>query len=253
MIMSSNAGAWLRRYESAESSSVSLVCFPHAGGSASFFVGMSRALAPVVDVVAIQYPGRQDRIREPALDSISALADQIYGQLAEADLPRLAFFGHSMGATVAFEVARRLEAAQRDTPVRLFASGRRAPSIMTASAVHLLCEAEFIAELSRLSGDDLPFTDDDELLRAALPALRADYKAIETYKYAPDARLSCPISAFVGEHDPITSVEQASAWQHHTRNHFDICIFPGGHFYLAAQRERLFHEVRLRISPPGGG
>jgi pyochelin biosynthesis protein PchC len=251
--MPSNTDTWLRRYEPTGKASVSLVCFPHAGGSASFFVGMSRALAPTVDVVAVQYPGRQDRIREPVLDSIAVLADEIYGQLRGADLRQLAFFGHSMGATVAFEVARRLEAARGDAAIRLFASGRRAPSITAGSHIHSLGDDEFIAELSRLGGNDLPFTDDDEILRLALPALRTDYKAVETYPYTPDVRLSCPITAFVGDHDPVTSVEQASAWRHHTRDHFDLCVFPGGHFYLAAQSARLFREVRLRISPPGGG
>ncbi len=250
--MPSNTGAWLRRYEPAENASVSLVCFPHAGGSAGFFVGMSRALAPAVDVIAVQYPGRQDRFGEPALDSITGLADQISDQLRGSQPRQLAFFGHSMGATVAFEVMRRLEAVQGDTPIRLFASGRRAPSITTGSSLHSLSDDEFIAELSRLSADELPFAD-DELLRAALPTLRADYKAIEAYPYTPDALMSCPVTAFVGAHDPITSVEQASAWRNHTREHFDLRVFPGGHFYLLAQAEQLFHEVRLRINPPGAG
>lgn len=248
--MSGNVSAWLRRYDSSERASVSLVCFPHAGGSASFFLPMSRALAPAVDILAIQYPGRQDRYQEPPLDSIADLADQIYSQLRKADLGRLALFGHSMGATIAFEVARRLESDQQSTVLRLFASGRRAPSIATSSQVHLLDAERLMAEIRRLSGTELELIDDDELLRASIPVLRSDYKAIETYPGAPGVQVACPITALVGSYDPLTSVEQASAWKYHTRDHFDLCVFPGGHFYLAPQGEHLFREVSTRIGAP---
>ena len=107
---------------------VNLVCLPHAGGSASFFFPLSRALAPRVAVRAVQYPGRQERYRESNIDSVPALADEIFGALAATVTGPVALFGHSMGAVLAYEVALRMRRAGLAEPLLLFASGRRAPS-----------------------------------------------------------------------------------------------------------------------------
>ncbi|WP_138796198.1 thioesterase II family protein, partial [Escherichia coli] len=130
-----------------------LVCFPHAGGSAAYFHGVSRALSPAVDVLAVQYPGRQDRRHEPLIDSIDGLAARVREELAPWTDRPLALFGHSMGAMVAFEVALRLT-ADGAAPSVLFASGRRAPSRYREESVHLHDDAGIMAELSRLDGTD---------------------------------------------------------------------------------------------------
>lgn len=119
---------WCRRFRSAGNPAARLVCLPHAGGAAPFYVPVAAALSPDVDVVAVQYPGRQDRRTEEPIDDLAALADRLYEVLRrQPELP-FALLGHSMGAVLAFEVARRLEADGRG-PSRLFASGRRAPSM----------------------------------------------------------------------------------------------------------------------------
>ena len=134
---------WIRRYHPAPDAAARMLCLPHAGGSASFFFPMSRDLTPRVEVLAVQYPGRQDRYQEPCLTSVDDFADQIGAALADlewadgADGERpLALFGHSLGASVAFELTRRLEAAGRK-PAVLFVSGRRAPSRHRTDTVHL--------------------------------------------------------------------------------------------------------------------
>ncbi|MEV5485499.1 MULTISPECIES: thioesterase II family protein [Streptomyces] len=225
-------GLWCRRFHPAPDAGRRLVCFPHAGGSASFYHPVSAALSPRVDVLAVQYPGRQDRRQEPALDDIGLLADRIAEALrAWTDRP-LTFFGHSMGALVAFEVARRLE-RDGDGPVRLFASGRRAPSAYRDEQVHRRDDDGIVAELRALSGTDARVLDDEEMLRMVLPALRSDYKAVETYRSEPGAVVRCPVTVLVGDDDPKTSLDEARCWDAHTTDACDLRVFPGGHFYLA--------------------
>jgi surfactin synthase thioesterase subunit len=226
-----DADLWCRRYRPARNATARLVCLPHAGGSAPFFLPVAAALSPGVDVVAIQYPGRQDRRGEQPLVDMDALADSIYEVLrGQPELP-VTFFGHSLGAIVGFEVARRLEAARQD-PVRLFASGRRGPSTRRDEAVHLRDDAGILGEVRRLNGTASALLGDDELMRAALPALRADYQVAETYRCAPDVTVDFPITVLTGDADPKTTPEEAKAWAAHTMGAFDIKVFKGGHFFL---------------------
>jgi surfactin synthase thioesterase subunit len=238
---------WCRRYRPARSAATRLVCLPHAGGSATFFLPVSAALSPGVDVVAIQYPGRQDRRAEQPIDDIGALADRIEAILRHQRPLPLTLFGHSMGAALGFEISRRLEADGRG-PVRLFASGRRAPSTHRDETVHLRDDAGILAEVRALNGTASALLGDDELMRAALPSLRADYRAAETYSCGPDVTVNCPITVLTGDDDPKTTLDEANAWSRHTSGAFDLQVFPGGHFFLTDHAEeiikRLDHHFR---------
>ncbi|GHE68727.1 thioesterase II family protein [Streptomyces capitiformicae] len=225
-------GLWCRRFQPAPDAAHRLICFPHAGGSASYYVPVATALAPHVDVVALQYPGRQDRRREPLVDDIGTLADRVHEALRGQDDRPLTFFGHSMGALLAFEVARRCERDGRTAPVRLFVSGRRAPSRHRDENVHLRDDDGVIAEVKALSGTDDRLLGDDELLRMILPALRGDYRAVETYRCPPGVTVDIPVTALVGDSDAKTTIDEARDWEKHTTADFDLRIFPGGHFYL---------------------
>ncbi|MBV8541201.1 MAG: thioesterase [Pseudonocardiales bacterium] len=228
---------WLRRFHTAPAPVHSpdnprLVCFPHAGGAASYFLSFSRSLAAVLEVVAVQYPGRQDRRREPCCDSMTELADRVLRVLKPLTDRPLALFGHSMGAIAAFEVARRLENEPGVSLVALFVSGRRAPSRYRAERVHQKDDAGLVAEIRALSGTDARILDSEELLRMTLPAVRGDYRAIETYRYQDGPKLRCPIHSLVGAADPQATIEEVAAWEEHTTGRFTISVFPGGHFYL---------------------
>lgn len=227
---------WCRRYRPSATAGARLVCLPHAGGSASFFLPVAEALSPGVDVVAIQYPGRQDRRAERPLTDLGQLADHVHEVLRDdSDLP-LTLFGHSMGASVAFEVARRMEEEGRGGPVRLFASGRRAPALFREERAHKLDDAGLLAEIRRLNGTASRVLDDDELMRAALPALRADYQAAELYRASPQDTVACPVTVLTGDRDPKTSIEDARGWELHTTSgECDVHVFPGGHFFLTEQ------------------
>jgi surfactin synthase thioesterase subunit len=195
---------------------------------------MSTALTPGVDVVAIQYPGRQDRRTETPIGDMAVLADRVYEILRRQPEMPLTFFGHSMGALLGFEVTQRLEAEGRG-PVRLYASGRRGPATIRDEKVHVRDDAGILAEVRQLNGTASFLLGDDELMRATLPALRADYRATETYSCAPDVKVTCPISALTGKNDPKTTLDEASAWALHTSGAFDLHVFTGGHFFLSDQ------------------
>ncbi|HEX8868083.1 MAG TPA: alpha/beta fold hydrolase [Lentzea sp.] len=226
--MAVDTGLWFRRFAEAPPGAPRLVCFPHAGGAASWYQPFASYFSGRCELVAVQYPGRQDRRSEPLLDDIRVLADQVSGLLTR-DRP-LHLFGHSMGAMIAFEVALRVQ------PDHLFVSGRRAPQIVRDDRVHLRDDAGLIAEVRRLAGTNARVFDDEELVRMVLPAIRADYRAAETYRYSPGPSLSCPLTALTGDADPKATVDEVSLWRERTTGAFSLNVFSGGHFFLSDNR-----------------
>jgi pyochelin biosynthesis protein PchC len=242
-----NSSAWIRRLHPSASATSRLVCLPHAGGSASYFYPLSQRLSPDVDVLAIQYPGRQDRRAETPIDDICKLADIITAELAPwRDLP-LALFGHSMGATIAFEVAGRLS-HNGNPPITLFASGCRAPAMYRDARLHLADDATLVANLIHLSGTNARMLEDREVVEMILPALRSDYHAVETYRYRDDVTLSCPITVFTGDADPQVAMAEALAWRAHTEGPFRIEVFSGGHFFLNDHADEVPAFIREQLT-----
>ncbi|MEU8180226.1 alpha/beta fold hydrolase [Micromonospora sp. NPDC049047] len=241
---------WIRRFHPSADSRLRLICLPHAGGSASFYFPASEALSPTIEVLAVQYPGRQDRRFEPCLASIADLADGVFAAL-EPSLGEhpIAIFGHSMGAIVGYELARRLETGAGIAPVRLFASGRRPPANWRQEHVHRLTNEGIVAELQRLNGTHSRLLADQDMLRSILPALRADYRAIETYRHLEGPVLGCPITVLVGDADPTTGIEDAYAWQAHTTGACDVRVFTGGHFFMSDQPTKVVDLISNVLLP----
>ncbi|MDT0452828.1 thioesterase II family protein [Streptomyces hesseae] len=224
---------WFRRYGQAPQDGPRLVCFPHAGGAASAFVPLSRTLGAAVDVVAVQYPGRQDRHQEPPVDDIARLADRLAEEMSALDDQRpFAFFGHSMGAVLAYETARRLEQRSAPGPERLFLSGRGAPAAAPSPHDQVRTDAHVLAAIRRLGGTTGGVFQDPDLLAMVMPALRADYRAIGTYAWTPGAPLNVPFTVLIGDNDPVVTVEEASDWRGFSAARTDLRVFSGGHFYL---------------------
>ncbi|OZD59825.1 thioesterase II family protein [Rhodococcus sp. 14-2470-1a] len=238
---------WLRRFGSAPETGPRLICLPHAGGSATYYFQTSRALASSMDVLAVQYPGRQDRRAEPFIDDIDRLADAVTATVETvADRP-LILFGHSMGATIGYEVTARLEEKGIE-PLALFASGRRAPSCIRSENVHRRDDAGIIAELRRLQGTGSDLLGDDEIIQMILPAVRADYRAVESYRPAQRPPLRTPIVAMTGDVDPQVSADEAAAWERHTTGGFTLHTYSGGHFYLDHHAGAILAEIRAVAS-----
>lgn len=232
------ADRWLRRFHPADPGAPRLVCLPYAGGSAGYFFPLSAALQPAVEVVAVQYPGRQDRRAEPVVTDLGRLADEIAAALPAGPA---VLFGHSMGAAVGFEVARRLG----PPPAHLVVSGRRAPgSRRPGEDVHIRGEAAILAELDALGGPGLGLLADPEMRELVMPAIVGDYTAIETYDHVPGPPLRCPVTVLVGDRDPKVTVDEARGWAAHTTGPFDLRVFPGDHFFLTEHADAVTAVLR---------
>ncbi|MGW1514968.1 thioesterase II family protein [Streptomyces sp. NPDC002394] len=240
--------SWLRTLRTAPPGAVRLVCLPHVGGSAHAFHPLAQALGPGIEVLAAQYPGRHDRLAEPPLRNLALTAGHLAAELAPFRDAPLALLGHSLGALVAYETAARLQATG-PAPVHLFASAALAPSAPRDFGVHLREDDALVAELDRISGTTHRSDGEEMLLRLLLPAIRADFQAFETYR-DPGHRLSCPVTAVVGDADPVATPDTADAWAATTTGRFVRRVLPGGHFYLTepANTTALAHAVSGQLT-----
>ncbi|WP_307861243.1 alpha/beta fold hydrolase [Rhodococcus sp. PvR099] len=252
LTISANPSHWFRTFGTTPDPAARLVCFPHAGGSATYFRPLWSALPASIQLESVQYPGRQDRRNEPFADTVTGLAGLITNAFEWRDDVPTAFFGHSMGATVAFEVARRLEQRGRNLLV-LFASGRRAPTFSPSDPVRLDTDADVLAELRRLGGTDAALLDDDDVMQMILPAVRNDYQAAEAYRYQPGPSVSCPIVALHGSDDCRVSSVEADGWRNHTSDTSFRYELNGGHFYLDTEYSAVARlvEQHLGVTPEG--
>ncbi|MFD7715797.1 thioesterase II family protein [Streptomyces sp. NPDC059814] len=245
---------WFRRFGEPVPTAPRLVCMPHAGGSASVYAPLARQLSGALDVVAVQYPGRQDRRAEPAADSISGLAARIADRLAAmADDRPYALFGHSMGALVAYETARILRDGPTPSPTRLFLSGRGAPGPAPARHDRLKDDAEILAAVQNLGGTDTAVLDDRDMLDMVMPVLRADYGALASYRWQDGPVLNIPLTVLVGDADPVVPVASAAGWAQRTDQDNEVLVFSGGHFFLSERLHEVSTVVRSRLTAVTGG
>jgi medium-chain acyl-[acyl-carrier-protein] hydrolase len=210
--------------------SLRLWCLPYAGGGAGVFRGWVAA-PPGVVVVASQLPGREERFGEPAHDTHAPLIDELIGETAQI-MPPFALFGHSMGALLAFELARRMPAAGPGAPVALIVCGHRAPHLPNRyPQLRDLGGDELVEELRRLGGTPAEVFEQSELLELLLPLLRADFAVCESYEIAPGPPLCCPIIAFGGRGDRLVESWELEAWRQHTTGAFALRWLDGDHFF----------------------
>ena len=225
-----------------------LFCFPFAGGSAVAFRDWSNALPADIEVCGVQLPGRESRFKEEPYTRIDDLVRDVAGALSRRTEVPFAFFGHSMGALVAFVLARELRRRHQTGPELLMVSGRRAPQRPDPDPpIHALPEHEFLDEIRQLNGTPEAVFQNEELLQLLIPVLRADFAVCETYEYQEEEPLTCPIAAFGGIHDPDVSREDIAAWSHQTRGLFNLQMFPGDHFYLLDRSTTLLQQVTAQL------
>jgi medium-chain acyl-[acyl-carrier-protein] hydrolase len=235
------------RSSNSKQAKVRLLCFPYAGGSAVVYKDWSRYLSSSIEVVLVELPGRGTRSREALIDDLKRIIVGISDQLPSVIEPPFAFFGHSMGAVIAFEVARILRSRSLAEPIHLFVSGRWAPQMPNDFITHDLPYDEFIARLRELGGTPHEALSNSELMELILPILRADFKAIELYEYSPGEPLSCPISAFGGLEDIEVRREHLAGWEEQTAAHFSLHSFKGDHFFLHTARSQLLGLIERKL------
>lgn len=235
----SASSSWLRGFGPRAPGAVArVICFPHAGGTAGAFRRLAQLLAPRVEVLAVQYPGRQDRYDDPLIGDMAELAEAISGAVAGELTPRTVFLGHSLGATVAYETARRMRPRYPSPLAGLIVSARKAPH--AGAPLGLAFEPDEVrAIVDHLGGQGSELLRDPELWSVALPVLRNDFLLGEHYRHTPGPPLACPITAVVADDDSAFTEADAAAWGEHTMGAFAVRVLSGGHFYFEERPEDL--------------
>ena len=235
---------------------VRLFCFPYSGASATVFGTWSRTLPAFIQVHAVELPGRGRRMREAPLCSLNALVDDVASRIAPLAEGLFAFFGHSMGALLSYELARRLQAQNGSFPMHLFVSGHLPPdSERSTEPIHGLPEPEFLDQIRALQGTPEELLDHDDFRDLLLPILRADFEVCETYDFMPNEPLQCGITAFGGLDDSYVKRADLEFWRSHTTGPFSIRMFPGNHFFLNTARPTVLQAIAqelFRVLPGRG-
>jgi medium-chain acyl-[acyl-carrier-protein] hydrolase len=243
-VIATNNNSWVTCLRSNAQVRLRLFCFPYAGGAASIFRAWPDALPPSIQVCPIQLPGRENRLREPVYTRLEPLVQALTPALQPyLDMP-YAFFGHSLGALIAFEIIRIFIRQNSPGPIHLFVSGHTAPQVPDKDPpIHQLSKPEFIKVLGRLNGTPKEVLQNAELMELLIPLLYADFTINETYVYAAGEPLDCPISAFGGLQDDQVNRYDIAAWRDQTRGAFTLRMLPGDHFFLHSARSLLLRTI----------
>lgn len=234
---------WIVRYRPNAQARLRLFCFPYAGGRASLFRSWVDALPAEIDLCGIQLPGREDRLSEPAYTRLAPLLQT----LAEAIAPYLdrpfAFYGHSMGALISFELARQLRRSSDRHPAHLYLAAYRAPQLPNPNIKIYHLPPEVFKVVLRADGIPETLLQNDELMQIMLPTLRADYELCDTYEYREEPPLTCPMALFGGLDDVRVRQSDLQAWQQHTSAPQSLLMLPGSHLFLHTAQDLLTTEI----------
>jgi medium-chain acyl-[acyl-carrier-protein] hydrolase len=245
---SSITSPWLANVQARKGAALRLFCFHHAGGSTGIFHNWQNDLPAQVEIYPVQLPGRGLRLREPFFLRIDALIPALTQALLSFLECDFAFFGHSMGAEIAFELARALHAGYNMEPKCLFVSGRKAPQLPgTERDVYKLPDDEFIAYLKKLNGTPEELLSDQEMLDFMLPIIRADFELVHSYCYLTGPKLSCPIKALGGLTDEHVSKESLLLWAEQTTGPFSLSMMQGGHFFFQESRKEFMSLLSAEL------
>ncbi|MEM1205128.1 MAG: thioesterase domain-containing protein [Acidobacteriota bacterium] len=243
---------WLVFRPRTEPAKLRLFCFPYAGGGASIYRTWASDLPAAIEAVPVQPPGRENRLMETPLRRMDDLANALVPEL----LPHLdrpfAFFGYSLGATLAYEVALRLQRLHGKPPAHLMVAARRAPHLPPSrEAIHDLPEDAFIERLRELDGTPEEALANPELMELLLPLLRADFEVVETYEPIQRPAVATTVTALGGLADPDVEREHLEAWSGYGQEPFRVRMFPGGHFFLHDEgtRTSLIQAVIQELQP----
>ena len=241
--MTNGVGAWFVSSQTRREAELKLFCFPYAGGTSLIYRDWAKFIPATIQVIAAELTGRGARLKEPPYASLPPLIDD----LADFILPLLdrpfAFFGHSMGALIAFELSRHLRRRHNREPELLLVSGRRAPQLPNDEPPkYNLPDDEFKEELQRINGTPKEVLEHAELMELMIPLLRADFAVTQTYEYSDDAPLNCPIVTYGGLQDEVTR-DLLVPWQEQTYSSHALHMLPGGHFFIRSAQTLLLESI----------
>jgi medium-chain acyl-[acyl-carrier-protein] hydrolase len=222
-----------------------LFCFPHAGGSSSFFNSWLAHVPKDIELIALQLPGRERRINETPLDSIEEIVGMLSSEISLLLDKPYAFFGHSMGSIVSYEVCKYLVNANNPTPNHLYLSSCRAPHIPCNEKLHNLPHDEFIEELKELNGTPKEILENQSFRDIYLPTIISDFKIVESYYRSVPFLLPVPITCFIGDND-VVNLNDLLEWKHYT-NEFSYTIYEGDHFYLNIHKNKILNVIQSNI------
>ncbi len=234
---------WWPAHKPNSAARAKLLCFPYAGGSSAAYRSWIAQLGPEIEVAAIELPGRSHRFGEEPARNLAALLPDLAGAVSRiTDHRPFAFFGHSMGTAIAYELARYLEEKGARLPVRLFLSGSGPDD--DEDPLHVLNDKDLVARLRKLGGIPDEVYENAELMELVLPILRADLELVETHPFPKDRKVSVPIDGLGGDSDPEVSAEDIARWQAFTTTGGATHILAGGHFFLRDQEKTLLALVK---------
>lgn len=239
--------AWFRAYAPRPHARTRLICLPHAGGGASAYRPWAARLPESVELLAVQYPGHEDRLAEVRIDEMDALVGAFVEALPEVVDRPYVLLGHSMGGSIAHESALELERRAWPLPRWLVVSGRPAPPDHRDRGHHLLGEDEFVEQLRLLGGSGDEALDHPEIRRLLLPVVRDDYRLIERYRPTGTRLSRTNVLACAGDADPNVDRSALQRWGEETSARFELRVYPGGHFYLQERQEVLDDIVRVTV------
>jgi len=228
---------------------IRLFIFPYAGGSPPAFTHWLDTLPGNVETFFAHYPGRGSRYNEPPIHDFDSLVGSLLQAIQPLTDKPFAFFGHSMGGLVAFELARQLRGENLRAPRILFVSACGAPQLPDPNPlIHSLPDSEFLQTLKKLNGVPAEVLQNLEMMQLLAPMLRADFEAVETYRFKPGLPpLDCPIIAFGGTDDPRVSRERIEGWVVQTSSRFEIINLPGDHFFVNTAKDSILQSVSSEI------
>lgn len=236
--------AWVELLSPSRGCALRVFCFPYAGGSAQVFRPWQRHFPAKVDICPVHLPGRGKRISETPFTRIKTIVKAIADAVFEGPQEPFAFYGHSMGALISFELARELRRRSAIGPRHLFLSARRAPTVPDPEGpTYNLPNDEFLAELRRLNGTPPELFEMPEARELFLPMLRADFEMVDTYVYEDEKPLSCPITVYGGMQDDFVTPEDMGEWQKQTSSTFVKRMFSGDHFFIHHPTSQFFNAL----------
>jgi len=238
---------WFTNFGAKDQCSSRLICFPFSGGGANLFRPWASKIEDC-EIVALSLPGRENRFYDENISNLNTLLDEITPLVDQLMDKPCVFFGHSLGALIAFELAQRLRIENRNMPMRLVVSAFRSPERLSENTImHSLADADFLVELKKYGGTAPELVNDKASMECLMPMLRADFKLHETYRYRLQPKLSCPITAFCGDRDNIVDINEMKGWKAHTSSFFSIENVSGNHFFVTSETKKMLELLNREM------